>query len=266
MYYIVQENVFREHNYNLIFDTLTKLGLEFEVITCLPNSDSFDVKTNRKDVFTFGSIRMAKLAAEKDWFPGSFFGGNHDYSVYSKFYKENLLNYDCIIKEFLDPIEWSYNETKFIRPCKDSKLFNGQLFTKTKWEDLIEQRKQNANYTKLNEPQLIQIGKPKTIYKEARIWIVGGKIVTSSYYRFGQYVAYEENVDPEGLEFAQKMVDLYQVAECFVMDICLTPDGWFVVEINCINCSGFYKGDLQKLVMALENLYNPLIDINEKRF
>jgi hypothetical protein len=52
------------------------------------------------------------------------------------------------------------------------------------------------------------------------------------------------------------MVDLYKVAPAFVMDICLTPDGWKIVEINCVNCSGFYRGDLQKLVMALEDLYN----------
>ena len=82
MYYVIQENVFREVNYDLIFKTLTRLGLEFEVITCLPNSDDFDVKTDRKDVFTFGSIRMARVAAEKGWYPGSFFGGNHDYSIF----------------------------------------------------------------------------------------------------------------------------------------------------------------------------------------
>ena len=102
MFYIIQENVFREVNYDLIFQTLTRLGLEFEVITCLPNSDDFNVKTDRKDVFTFGSIRMARLSADKDWKPGSFFGGNHDYTVYSEFYKENLLNYDCQIKQFED--------------------------------------------------------------------------------------------------------------------------------------------------------------------
>jgi hypothetical protein len=261
MFYIIQENVFRETNYNLIFETLTKLGLEFEVIKVESNSDTFEFKTDRKDVFTFGSIRMAKLSAQNDWNPGSFFGNNHDYSVYSEHYKENLLNYDCEIKTFGDKLEWFPNELKFIRPCKDSKLFNGSVFSKIKWEDKVEQTQQNPYYLKLDEPQLIQIGTVKTIYKEARVWIVDGKVVTSSYYRYGQNVEYTENVEPEGLEFAQSMVDLYQVAECFVMDICLTPDGWKIVEINCINCSGFYKGDLQKIVIALENKYSPILEI-----
>lgn len=95
----------------------------------------------------------------------------------------------------------------------------------------------------MSKDQLIQVGTVKKIYKEARIWIVGSKVVTSSYYRYGANVEYTENVEPEGLEFAQSMVDLYQVADSFVMDICLTTDGWKIVEINCINCSGFYKGE-----------------------
>jgi hypothetical protein len=264
MIYIVQQNVFRETNYDIIFEALTRLGLEYEVIECLPNSDKFDFVTDRKDVFTFGSIRMAKLAVDNGWEPGSFFGGNHDYSIYSEHYKENLLNYNCLITKFGDTSMFKQgmiqddSELYFIRPCKDSKLFNGQLFTRTKWEDLITTRKENINFKEEMLSELIQVGENKKIYKEARTWVIDGKIVTSSYYRFGQHVAYEENVEPDGLEFAQRMVDLYQVAPAFVMDICLTPDGWKIVEINCINCSGFYKGDMQKVLIALEDKFNPI--------
>ena len=256
MYYIVQKNVFKEHNYDIIFKTLERLGLEFEVVEII--NGKFEFKTDRKDVFVFGSIKLAFLANEQAWYPGSFFGGNHDFSIYSKFYKENLLNYDCKIQPLGEPIEWNYGEVKFIRPCKDSKLITGAVFTKIKWEDRLELLKENSFFTEDKLLDLIQIGTVKRIYKEARIWIVDGKIVTSSYYRYGENVAYTENVEPEGLEFAQNMVDLYQVADAFVMDICLTPDGWKIVEINCINCSGFYRGDMQKIVIALENKFNPI--------
>jgi hypothetical protein len=258
MLYIIQENVFQDRNYDIIFEALNRLDLEYEVVSCLPGEKSFDFKTTRKDIFPFGSTKMAKLSVENDWYPGSFFGNNHDYSVYSEYYKDNLLNYDSQIITFGDKIEWIYNELKFIRPCKDSKLFNGQVFSQTKWEDMLEQKAENPYFEELSKDQLIQIGTVKKIYKEARIWIVGGKVVTSSYYRYGANVEYTENVEPEGLEFAQSMVDLYQVADSFVMDICLTPDGWKIVEINCINCSGFYKGDMQRVLIALEDRYNPI--------
>ena len=123
---------------------------------------------------------------------------------------------------------------------------------------MLEQKADNQYFSELSKDQLIQVGTVKKIYKEARIWIVGSKVVTSSYYRYGANVEYTENVEPEGLEFAQSMVDLYQVADSFVMDICLTPDGWKIVEINCINCSGFYKGDMQRVLIALEDRYNTI--------
>lgn len=256
MHYIVQKNIFKEHNYNIIFEALERLGLPYEVVEY--KDGKFDFKTDRKDVFPFGSIRLAYLSAEQDWKPGSFYGGNHDFTIYSEYYKDNLLNYDSQIQKLGEPIDWLPNEMKFIRPCKDSKIVTGAVFTKIKWEDMLERIQQNILFTpdKLND--LIQINQVKKIYKEARIWIVGGQVITSSYYTFGSQVQWLENVEPEGLEFAQRMADIYQPADAFVMDICDTPDGWKIVEINCINCSGFYQGDMQKVLIALEDKFNPI--------
>lgn len=254
MFYVIQENVFREENYNKIFDVMKRLKLPYEILRFDKNGDFNPLMNRRKDVFVFGSVRAARLACDKEWTPGSFYGKNHDFQIYKDYYKKNLLNYDSLLKDIADPIVWEPNEVKFIRPTKDSKVFNGKLYSKVKWEDTVQMVKEK--YLGVMPPVTIQVSSPKKIYKEARIWIVDGKIVTSSYYKFGDNVAWTEDVEPEGLEFAQRMADLYKVAKAFVMDICLTPDGWKIVEINCINCSGFYRGDLQKLVMALEDLYN----------
>lgn len=254
MKYIVQENVFRHENYNIIFETLDKLGLEYEVVK-FKEDGSIDVETKEDEkVFVFGSIRMARLSAEKNWYPGSFFGNHHDFNVYGKHYGVNMLNHDSIIHTVdTENLFKEDDELLFIRPCKDSKIFNGQVFTKTKWEDTVERMKVDKSEHMKSE---IQVTKPKVIYREARCWVVDGKVVTSSYYRFNGDVAYIENVEEEALEFAQKMVDIFQVDKSFVIDICFTPDGWKVVEVNCVNCSGFYKGDLEKLVMALEDKFN----------
>lgn len=256
MLYVVQKNVFKETNYNLIFETLNRLGLEYEVVE-FDSNGNVEVLTDRTDVFVFGSVRLARISADRGWEPGSYYGGNHDFSVYSDKYGNNLLNSDSVITTIGDNSifkkdVYTGDEIYFIRPCKDSKVFTGKLFTKDKWLGLINDTNRN-----IDPNTLIQVAKPKKIYKEARCWVVDGKIVTSSYYFFHGDVMYEENVEPEGLEFAQNMVKLFEVAPAFVMDICLTPDGWKIVEINCINCSGFYKGDLQKVLIALENKFNP---------
>jgi len=250
MYYIVQDKIFKNENYNKLFVALDRLGVEYKTID-MDSIDTSILTTDRKDVFVFGSVRLAKHSAENGWIPGSFYGGNHDYSIYKDYYKENLLNYDSIVQKISDPIDWTPNEIKFIRPCKDNKAFNGGRYTCTKW---LDQMVMNNIHFDI----LIQISTIKKIYKEARVWVVGGKVVTSSYYLFNGDIPYEESVEPSGLDFAQSMANIYQVAEAFVIDICLTPDGWKIVEVNCINCSGFYNGDLQKLIISLEDHFNPI--------
>lgn len=40
MIYIIQENVFQDRNYDIIFEALNRLDLEYEVVSCLPDSTS----------------------------------------------------------------------------------------------------------------------------------------------------------------------------------------------------------------------------------
>lgn len=259
MLYVVQENVFREQNYDKIFHALEKLKLPYEVIKVEKDGNLSDIESDRKDIFVFGSIRAARLSTQLGWLPGSLYGNNHDYMIYSKFYKDNLLNWNCRLADIEDPIKWELNELKFIRPSKDSKVFNGGLYSQSKWIDTVSGVQEK--YLGVLPPVDIQIGAPKKIYKEARIWIVNGKVVTSSYYKFGDNVAYLEDVEPEAIQFAEEMIAIYQVATAFVMDICLTLEGWKIVEINCINCAGFYKADMQKLLMSLEDYYTPSLNL-----
>lgn len=251
MYYVVQKNVFREENYDKIFETLDKLQLPYEVVEFDENGNVSFI-TDRKDVFVFGSVKLARVCKEMNWNPGSFYGDNHDYLAYAPYYKDNLLNYDSVIQRFHDKIDWNFNEIKFIRPSKDSKAFVGKLFTKTKWEDLIEQNNQTGLPKVLNADTPIQVASPKKIYREARCWIVENKVVTSSYYKFHDNSVFLSEVEPDAIDFANEMAALYKVADAYVMDVCLTPEGWKIVEINCINMSGFYQGNLQNLIMALE--------------
>ena len=89
---------------------------------------------------------------------------------------------------------------------------------------------------------------------EERLWAVGGKIVTASSYKIGSRVVYT-NYDDESyfVDFAQKMIDIYQPAEAFVIDISLANDKLQVIEINNINAAGFYDCNMIKLITALEN-------------
>ena len=254
MYYIIQKNVFQDPRYDEIFNVMHELNLEYESIEFKPNSTAFDLKTERKDVFVYGSVKLAKVTADFNWTPGSFYGKNHEFENYSKGYGINTINHGSYICNLTDNIDWSKNATLFIKPSKDAKVFTGKVFNESEWKDFVYNTLNDSDNKIVSNTTLIQVSEPYYLIKEARIWIVGKKVITSSYYRFHGDVEFEENVAMDGIEFAKQMAALYNVADAYVMDIALTLDGWKIMEVNCINSAGFYKGDVKKIILAIEEL------------
>ena len=64
MYYVIQEKLFREENYENLIRTLERLELDYEIIKLQPNNDNIIIHTDRKDIFPFGAVRMAKIASK----------------------------------------------------------------------------------------------------------------------------------------------------------------------------------------------------------
>jgi len=261
MYYIVQENTFREQQYDFLIESLDRLELPYEIIKVLPFIDTIEFKTNRKDVFCFGAMKLARLSQNQNWKPGSIMTPNHDFMVYKNFYKENLLNYDSKIFKIGDDFKW--NGDFFVRPTKDTKVFTGKPYSMEEW--IIERDRLLFEMTKnkeqgftsvLTEDTEIQVSSLKNISKEFRFWIVGGEIITASLYRMGWFINYSDVIDDGATEYCKEMIKIFQLADAFVMDICLTDDGWKIIECGCINCAGFYKSNIPKLLMSLEDYFN----------
>jgi len=250
MHYIIQDNIYRESNFNNLLHALDRLELSYETISILPFIDEYEFKTNREDVFIFGAVKFANIARNKNWKPGTLFGNNHDYQIYSKYYKENLLNYDSKIFKIGEPT--SFEGSMFLRPCQDNKIFNGGVFYCDDWDFT----QQNLIESGIDLNIEVQIAPIKKVFREVRLFVVGGKVVTGSQYTFGNRFLTSEYIGDDIIQFANEMIEIYQVADCFVMDIAETDNGLKIVEINCINCSGFYDSDVMKLLIALEDYYN----------
>jgi hypothetical protein len=254
MHYIIQENLFKEEGHAKLIKCLDRFDISYELVNVRPFIEEIEYVTDRKDVFVFGSLKLARLSKKYGWNPGALVTENHDYNVYSKHYKENLLNHDSRVIKFGDDFEWQYDQ-QFIRPCLDSKSFTGKVYEKQEWDDFKTRMLTHQEDTTLRPDSLIQVAMPKRITQEVRCWVVNGKIITQSTYRRGSFLVYDNIVDDDSLEFAQRMVDLYQLAETFVIDVCLTDNGWKIVECGSTSCAGFYDADMQKLLMSLEEMY-----------
>ena len=155
MKYVIQENVFRERHYNKLEESLKRLDLEYDTIRCFPFVDKIsnlkdidpegnynvdelpDYDPGTKKVFCFGAIKLARIAGNEKWYPGSMMNSNHDYMVYKDHWRDNLLNYDSKIQKLTEEIDWD-TETKFIRPTQDTKSFTGNVFTKIEWKKWLK--------------------------------------------------------------------------------------------------------------------------------
>lgn len=251
MHYIVQENVFKETNYDNLIKALDRLKLSYEIVNVKPYLEDFEYNSDRKDIFAFGSLKMARLSQKYGWYPGSQMNDNHDFMVYKDYYKEHLLNYDSKIIKFGDK-DFFNKEIFFARPTKDTKVFSGKEFDMESWRTMRENLLTNGHSTVLYYDTEVQISPIKRIQKEFRFWIVKGKIITASQYKLGNRVVLDDNIDKEAYTFCEKMINLFQLNEAFVMDLCLVNNEYKIVECGCINCAGFYKANMQKLLMALE--------------
>lgn len=255
MYYIVQENLFKEEGHAKLIYSLERFNIPYELVNVQPFIEEVEFKTDRKDVFVFGSLKLARLSKKYGWNPGAVITENHDYEVYSQHYKDYLLNYDSRIYELQDDFPWVHDQ-HFIRPCLDSKIFTGRVFCEDEWPSVRENLLLNSEWSSVTPESKIQVANPKNITQEVRFWVVGGKIVTQSTYRRGCFLVYDNVVDQDAIDFAQEMVNLFQLAESFVIDLALTPSGWKIIECGSVSCAGFYDADMQKIIMALEEEYN----------
>jgi hypothetical protein len=269
MKYLIQENTFREANYDNVTNALNRLGLSYTTVRVYPFIDKVTEAVRNQDetipspddlpeiecdgpVFIFGSVKLARIAADKGWQPGSLVSNTHDFLDYGPKYGHNMLNSDSEIVTFFDLSMRHWEGKRFIRPTHDGKLFDADLFDVDGWRKKSESIRSNkpdllAVYEKL------QVASPKNVQKEIRVWIVNGRVITASQYRINMSYNVSSDVDPEALDFAQRMANIYCLADAFVMDVCLHEDQWKIVECGCINSAGFYLADMQRVIISLEN-------------
>lgn len=258
MYYVIQQDLFKEYNFKHLLEYLTRYNLEYELVKFRPFGADLNIKTKRKDIWFFGSVNATRAIGQRDWNPGSLYNDSHDFEEYGWHYRDHMLNSDAIVIEATDPLPQSLPYIFFARPTKDTKMFSGQVFTKDSWNEWIEEAKQNSSIGSITDESKILVAPEKyPIQQEIRCWIVEGKLVTASQYKIGNRVNML-NMDNNGevQVFVRQMCKIYCPARAFVLDICLYEDEYKVVEINCINCSGFYDADMSKLIQALENTFN----------
>jgi len=261
MFWVLQSDQFHENGREVMIQTLERFGIPYAVTQIIPFSqtDSNDPYshqlspevTSEKPIITNGSIMLSKVAKYRGWQPGGFLNDNFDYEVWFPHFKDHLLNRDAVFSDVA-----SANpdmEDIFVRPTLDSKSFNGQVMTRDEFS--AWQKDVLAGMNTFVKPDTKIIYSPaKNIGQEHRHFIVDGEVITSSRYKLGGYSNFSEGCDRAVSWFAWQMAELWAPARAFVLDTYIAGDEIGIVELGCICNAGFYKADVQKLVMALDSM------------
>lgn len=258
MNWVLQTGFHTEAGWSSLIAALDRFGFDYSEHSVVPRVGELQpVPTfEHRNAICIGSYSMRHAAARYGWSPGVFDLIDQDFERQRAHWGRHLLNADscvCALSEAAFEAE-----RMFVRPVADSKHFTGKVFAKSEfeaWRDTI--CAPDADHgTSLTPQTRIQLCVPSTIHAEYRFWVVAGEIVAQSVYRRGGAVFYASEVDHRLHDFVDARIAEWSPHETFVIDVCDTPDGIRIVEINTLNSSGFYAADLQRLVLALQTRYS----------
>lgn len=250
MHWIIQKNIFKPGNYALLVDALERIGVPYTPVAIRNGTQELvpEVVVEGK-VYVCGALKLAKIARDKGWTPGSFFNENFSFDRWLAALGDELLN-SVFDKGTLAAVAVPASVSFFIRPAEDSKAFDGGVIDA---ETLSDWRRDPA---KRHLQQIDVIVSPlKEIYREYRLFVVGGQIVTGSVYKVAGKPQISSDVESYVLDYARSMIARWSPADSFVIDIALSGDGLKIIEFNNINCSGFYASDVARYVQAIEACY-----------
>lgn len=215
-----------------------------------------------------GSYSLARVAKQQEWLPGAFLD-NLDFEIQYKHWGNHMLNHDAHICRFADVPEQPV--PFFMRPVHDTKAFSGLVTdypSYLEWRANLERMPETVdpvndplgvNLMTLDTP--VMVCKKKEIYSETRCWVIDRKVVTASLCKVGTLVRYEEvrgtGWDNDLIKYAENRASDWSPNRAYVMDVAESPRGREIIEINCLNCAGWYRCDVNKLVMALASMQFP---------
>lgn len=270
MHWILQKNLFNETGWEDLVHTLERFNIPHSVHAVIPFIGEIEPNIELEGkVICFGSYSLRHLAKKRGWNPGVYDLEPYNFEMQREHWGDLMLNYDSEVVRFADA---KFEGVRFIRPIDDTKSFAGRLFDNVEfeqWQSDVSKLTADDGST-ITPDTLIQLSSQKKIYTEYRCWVVNSHVVTMSLYKLGDRVVYKNMDNDEGREalaFANLVLRMekgvrgitltarnegWQPQSAFCLDVCNTPDGWRVVEINTINSSGFYAANMTQLVNHLE--------------
>lgn len=253
MKWLFQSNIWEEYAYDRLLTSTENVGVDFSLVDVIPFTDYFDTIVDFVPDVVFGSNRFVEICRTKK-FPTFKSFKPMENEWYPHYEWINQIGTDMTLKEFA---EIGYPDDMFIKPYKE-KFFTGLVVRDV--TDL-EKIQLATSFVDKPEEELIRVSPAKNIYKEARFFVIGGRVITGSIYKEnGRGKQYALDETSNAWKQCKGLVDEYLLPDkAFVLDLGLinredSVSSWKIVELNNLNSAGLYHCDTDAIVNALKNL------------
>jgi uncharacterized protein YuzB (UPF0349 family) len=260
LHHVIQEDMFGEFGFMTLMNAVRETGIPHTLVKITPFTHELTPEVTAAGPFTvWGSTALGTVAEERKWV--LFKNDNFDMRVLKEKFGSDYLNSDAEFCNFGDV--QPFVGLRFMRPVFDNKAFTGKIIDGEEfeyWRDGMYNKVAGFNVVNCEPDTPVLIADPKNIRLEARFFVVDGRIITGSSYRsLGRQCIYQR-IDSNAplyapmYEFALQMLKKWQPIIAYVIDIAQVDDEFKVIEINCINHSGFYACDMAAVLRAITAL------------
>lgn len=247
--WIVETGIKEDEEQRLI-DSIKKLdNTEVYEIKYVPFSTEIHGRLPLESSHTIyhGSLQGSKnIKKYTSYTPGAF---NNDKAMTFASYRgfmEFPLNGDGILVPFkaIPRIAYDWDEDWFfVKPNSARKLFTGQTVHKKNVEDFMNYV---TTYEDIDDYELCMMCEKKEIIKEVRAIVLNSTVIT--------YCCYSSNDKDMGLLLTSReekelnnimdlSVEEFNPCPVWVLDMALTNEGWFVLEVGAFSACGLYQCD-----------------------
>lgn len=257
MHWIIQNNLYSEEGFESLIGALDRLDSSYSIHKCVPFAGNLEPEADPPPgpVVVMGSYTLARHAQARGWTPGAWLS-NLDFRTQADHWGPMMFNYDCWVGGFKDVPEQL--QPFFMRPVHDTKSFTGMVVDWHYYQEWLAglRRLPEDHVGDLTLDTLVMVCPKQEIYTETRFWIIDQEVVTSSQYKTGSRKHYQrpEFTDPHLTEFAERCAKIWSPNRAYVLDVFDGPLGPRIGEINNLNSAGFYLADMNKLVLAIEEM------------
>ena len=255
VHWVVQQNMLPAATLQALRAAFARVGVSYEEVVSIPFSDELPtLQQPAASCIFYGSTTLVMNAWRAGYRDGVFFDpAAFTMRNYLRQWPGRLLNADACLESLAaftarpHPADSQW----FVRPDDDSKCLAGQVRSFAELQAWA-QRLAHLPEADLTPATLLLFSSPKTIEKEWRHVVVGGRVVASVRYLWhGELRVSEADVPPALLAFVAECLTQYQPHDVFVLDTALAEGKHTIIECNCFNGTGFYQADITPIVAAV---------------